>query len=217
MASPTPRRTASDGGIFHLSREWITARLARTASPQPDARHIVALPAGARVTHAAVLVPLIHRGDEVNVLLTQRTAHLYDHPSQISFPGGRVETSDRDRAETALREAEEEIGLARSRIDVIGSLPDYEIPSGFRISPVVGWIEPPFKLKLDAFEVAEAFEVPLPFLLDPANHQRRAYRFEGRDRDYIAIPYQGRYIWGATAGVLFSLYWQLHGPRVEHS
>ena len=160
-----------------------------------------------------MLVPLIHRGDEVNVLLTQRTAHLYDHPSQISFPGGRVETSDRDRAATALREAEEEIGLARSRIELIGSLPDYEIPSGFRISPVVGWVEPPFELKLDPFEVAEAFEVPLPFFLDPENHQRRAYHFEGRDRDYIAIPYHGRYIWGATAGMLFSLYWQLHGSR----
>src|ERR1700693_2686041 len=104
-------------------------QLARPAPPQPDPRHIAPLPAGARVTHAAVLVPLVHRGDEVNVLLTQRTAHLYDHPSQISFPGGRVENSDRDRAETALREAEEEIGLARSRIDLIGRLPDYEIPS----------------------------------------------------------------------------------------
>ena len=217
MTSPASKRTASDGGLFRLSREWIAAQLAQPAPPQPDARHIAALPAGARVTHAAVLVPLIHRGDEVNVLLTQRTAHLYDHPSQISFPGGRVETSDRDRAETALREAEEEIGLARSRIDIIGGLPDYEIPSGFRISPVVGWIEPPFELRLDPFEVAEAFEVPLPFFLDPANHQRRAYHFEGRDRDYIAIPYHGRYIWGATAGMLFSLYWQLHGPRAEPS
>jgi 8-oxo-dGTP pyrophosphatase MutT (NUDIX family) len=175
------------------------------------------LPAGARVTHAAVLVPLIHRGDEVNVLLTQRTAHLYDHPSQISFPGGRVETSDRDRAETALREAEEEIGLARSRIDVIGGLPDYDIPSGFRISPVVGWIEPPFELKLDPFEVAEAFEVPLAFFLDPANHERRAYHFDGRHRDYLAIPYRGRYIWGATAGMLYSLYWALRASRAEPS
>lgn len=215
MTSPASTLTASDGGIFRPSRQWIADQLARTAPPQPDARHIAALPPGARVTHAAVLVPLIDRGDEVNVLLTQRTAHLYDHPSQISFPGGRVETSDRDRAETALREAEEEIGLARSRIDIIGSLPDYEIPSGFRISPVVGWIEPPFELKLDPFEVAEAFEVPLTFFLEPANHQRRVYHFEGRDRDYIAIPYHGRYIWGATAGMLFSLYWALRASRAE--
>lgn len=217
MTSPASKLAASDGGIFRLSREWIAAQLARTPPPQPDARHIVALPAGARVTHAAVLVPLIDRGEEVNVLLTQRTAHLYDHPSQISFPGGRVETSDRDRAETALREAEEEIGLARSRIDVIGRLPDYEIPSGFRIAPVVGWIEPPFELRLDPFEVAAAFEVPLAFFLDPANHQRRAYHFEGRHRDYLAIPYRGRYIWGATAGMLFSLYWLLRGSCAEQS
>ena len=217
MTSPAARLTTSNGGIFRLSREWIAAQLAQTVLPQPDPRHIAALPAGARVTHAAVLVPLIHRGDAVYVLLTQRTAHLNDHPSQISFPGGRVESSDRDRAETALREAEEEIGLARSRVDLIGTLPEYEIPSGFRISPVVGWIEPPFELTLDPFEVAEAFEVPLGFFLDPANHQRRAYHFEGRDRDYIAIPYHGRYIWGATAGMLFSLYWQLHGAHAEQS
>ncbi len=217
MTSPAFKLTASHGGIFRLSREWIAAQLARTAPPQPDARHIAALPAGARIKHAAVLVPLIPRGDEINVLLTQRTAHLNDHPSQISFPGGRVESVDRDRSETALREAEEEIGLARSRIELIGRLPDYEIPSGFRISPVVGWVEPPFELKLDPFEVAEAFEVPLAFFLDPANHQRRTYHFEGRDRDYIAIPYQGRYIWGATAGMLFSLYWLLRGSRAEQS
>lgn len=156
-----------------------------------------------------MLVPLVPRGDEVNVLLTQRTAHLHDHPSQISFPGGRVEGSDENRVETALREAEEEIGLARSRIEVIGNLPDYEIPSGFRISPVVGWIEPPFELKLDPFEVTTAFEVPLSFVLDPANLQRRSYHFNGRERDYLAMPYQGRYIWGATAGMLYSLYLQL--------
>jgi hypothetical protein len=100
---------------------------------------------------------------------------------------------------------------------LIGRLPDYEIPSGFRISPVVGWIEPPFELELDPFEVAAAFEVPLAFFLDPANHQRRKYYFEGRHRDYLAIPYHGRYIWGATAGMLFSLYWQLRGSRAEPS
>ena len=209
MTFPVSRSTASGGGIFRLSREGIAARLAQAAPPRPDDRHIAALPAGARVTHAAVLVPLIPRGDDVTVLLTQRTAHLHDHPSQISFPGGRVEGSDESRVETALREAEEEIGLARERIEVVGNLPDYEIPSGFRISPVVGWIEPPFELKLDPFEVTAAFEVPLSFVLDPANHQRRSYHFNGRHRDYLAMPYQGRYIWGATAGMLYSLYLQL--------
>jgi 8-oxo-dGTP pyrophosphatase MutT (NUDIX family) len=209
MTSPVSRSTASDGRIFRLSRAGIAARLARPVPPRPDDRHIAALPAGARITHAAVLVPLIPRGDDVTVLLTQRTAHLHDHPSQISFPGGRVEGSDESRVETALREAEEEIGLTRERIEVIGNLTDYEIPSGFRISPVVGWVEPPFELKLDPFEVTAAFEVPLSFVLDPANHQRRSYHFNGRHRDYLAMPYQGRYIWGATAGILYSLYLQL--------
>jgi 8-oxo-dGTP pyrophosphatase MutT (NUDIX family) len=210
MTSPAPTLTASGGRLFQPSREWIAGRLKRPPlAPRPDDKHIIALPSGARITHAAVLVPLIHRADGVNVLLTQRTAHLYDHPSQISFPGGRVETSDRDRFETALREAEEEIGLARECIEIIGTLPAYEIPSGFRISPVVGWIEPPFELELDPFEVVDAFEVPLSFVLDPANHQRRSYHFNGRHRDYLAMPYRGRYIWGATAGMLYGLCRQL--------
>ena len=158
---------------------------------------------------AAVLVPLIPRDNEVHVLLTQRTAHLKDHPSQISFPGGRVEGSDENRIETALREAEEEIGLARERVAVLGTLPDYDMPSGFRISPVIGWIEPPFTMQLDPIEVESAFEVPLSFVLDPANHQYRRYEFNGRSRDYLAMPYQGRYIWGATAGMLQRLSQQL--------
>lgn len=195
-----------------LTREIIAARLKRPApSPQADGAHILKLPADARVKLAAVLVPLVHRGQEINVLLTQRTAHLNDHASQISFPGGSVEDSDRDRVETALREAEEEIGLSRQCVEIIGNLPDYEIRSGFRVSPVVGWIEPPFELRLDPFEVAEAFEVPLAHFLDPANHQRRRYRFFGRDRHYMAMPYRGRYIWGATAGMLYTLYLQLRG------
>ena len=212
MTSLAPSLTAEDGRLFQPSRAWIAERLQwRPPAPRPDDRHIVSLPSGARVTHAAVLLPLINRADGVNVLLTQRTAHLHDHPSQISFPGGRVEGGDENRVETALREAQEEIGLARDRIDIVGVLPDYEIPSGFRISPVVGWIEPPFELRLDAFEVSEVFEVPLAFVFDPANHQRRTYHFNGRDRAYLAMLYQGRYIWGATAGILYSLYRQLAG------
>ena len=214
MTTLAPSLTADGGRLFLPSREWVAARLKRRPpAPRPEDRHIVALPSGAPVTHAAVLVPLVHRADSVNVLLTQRTAHLYDHPSQISFPGGRVEGGDENRIETALREAQEEIGLVRDRVEIIGMLPDYEIPSGFRISPVVGWIEPPFELKLDPFEVTEAFEAPLSFFLDPANHQRRSYHFNGRHRDYLAMPYEGRYIWGATAGMLYSLYRQLADGR----
>jgi 8-oxo-dGTP pyrophosphatase MutT (NUDIX family) len=157
------------------------------------------------VTEAAVLVPLVNRAGRVQVLFTQRTPHLDDHASQISFPGGRVEADDAGREETALRETEEEIGLARANVALLGRLPDYEIPSGFRITPVVGWIEPPFTLKPDPFEVAEVFEAPLEHFLDGANYQRREYRLRGRHRHYMAIPYAGRYIWGATAGMLYCL------------
>ena len=151
------------------------------------------------------MVPIVHRSHGVQLLLTQRTAHLSDHAGQISFPGGRVEAEDATREETALRETEEEIGLGRERVRLLGRLPEYEIPSGFRITPVVGWIEPPFELELDAFEVAAAFEAPLAHFLHPENYQRREYRFRGRHRHYMAIPYEGRYIWGATAGMLYSL------------
>ncbi|MGQ0524894.1 MAG: CoA pyrophosphatase [Betaproteobacteria bacterium] len=181
-------------------------RLARPApSPEPDDLHVIALAEGSRVTDAAVLVPLVSRGGTVNVLFTQRTAHLADHAGQISFPGGRVEREDASRDETALRETEEEIGLARTRIQLLGRLPDYEIPSGFRITPVVGWIEAPFDLTPDPFEVEAVFEAPLAHFLDAGNYQRRQYHFRGRHRHYMAIPYEGRYIWGATAGMLYSL------------
>jgi 8-oxo-dGTP pyrophosphatase MutT (NUDIX family) len=191
---------------IELSRETIAARLKRPPRPPaPDDLHVISLTAGARVTEAAVMVPLVRRAGALSLLLTQRTAHLADHAGQISFPGGRVETADAGREETALRETEEEIGLARDRVTVLGRLPDYEIPSGFRIAPIVGWIEPPFELKLDPFEVAAVFEAPLAHFLEPARYQRREYRFKGRHRHYMAIPYEGRYIWGATAAMLYSL------------
>jgi 8-oxo-dGTP pyrophosphatase MutT (NUDIX family) len=169
-----------------------------------DLRHVPGIPAGTRVTDAAVMVPIVNRPDGLQVLLTQRTDHLLDHAGQISFPGGRVEPEDAHREETALRETEEEIGLARERITVLGRLPDYEIPTGFRITPVVGWVEPPFELALDAFEVACVFEAPLEHFVQPQKFERREYHFRGRHRHYMAIPYQGRYIWGATAGMLYS-------------
>ena len=173
--------------------------------PEPDDLHVIALREGVRVTEAAVLVPLVHHAEAINLLLTQRTAHLADHAGQISFPGGRVEPSDASREDTALRETEEEIGLGRAQVEVIGRLSDYEIPSGFRITPVVGWVEPPFELKPDPFEVEAVFEAPLEYFLKPSNYQRREYRFRGRHRHYMAIPFEGRYIWGATAGMLYSL------------
>ncbi|HEV7802887.1 MAG TPA: CoA pyrophosphatase [Burkholderiales bacterium] len=189
-----------------LDPEFLKAQLARGAPPpDPEDLHVSTIPAGARVTEAAVMVPIVNRPHGLQVLFTQRTAHLSDHAGQISFPGGRVEDEDANREETALRETEEEIGLARGRITLLGRLPEYEIPSGFRITPIVGWVEPPFELALDAFEVASAFEAPLAHFLEPARYQRREYRFNGRHRHYMAIPYEGRYIWGATAGMLYSL------------
>ena len=182
-------------------KQWLT----RTAPPpQPEDLHVSTIPAGARVTEAAVLVPIVNRSGELHILLTQRTDHLTDHAGQISFPGGRVEPEDANREETALRETEEEIGLSRARITVLGRLPEYDVASGFRITPVVGWVEPPFELALDAFEVASVFEAPLAHFIDPLKFERREYRFKGRHRHYMAIPYAGRYIWGATAAMLYS-------------
>lgn len=200
--------------VSELTAEKIEAQLAQDApASDPRDQHMSWIPSGVRVTDAAVMVPLVNRRIALTVLLTQRTAHLNDHAGQISFPGGRVDTIDTSREDTALRETEEEIGLPRSRITVLGRLPEYEIPTGFRITPIVGWIEPPFDLALDAFEVASAFEAPLCHFLDLERYQRRNYQFEGRHRHYMAIPYEGRYIWGATAGMLYSLARVLCGSR----
>jgi 8-oxo-dGTP pyrophosphatase MutT (NUDIX family) len=158
---------------------------------------------------ASVLVPLVVRDDGVRVLLTQRTAHLADHAGQISFPGGRVEAHDADEIATALRESEEEIGLPSTVVEVLGRLPEYRTVTGYRVTPVVALIERPFAVKLDAFEVSEAFEVPLAFLMDPSNHERRLYRFADLARTFYAMPYHAArryFIWGATAAMLRNFY-----------
>ena len=160
---------------------------------------------GLSLTPAAVLFPIVQRDDGQTVLLTQRTAHLKDHGGQISFPGGRVETEDRTPVHTALRETEEEIGLAREHVEVLGFLPEYRTGTGFRVTPVVALVTPPFDLALDPFEVAEAFEVPLAFLLDPANHKRHSLHYRGALRHFFAMPYGDYFIWGATAGMIRSL------------
>lgn len=154
---------------------------------------------------AAVLVPLIDRADELTVLFTQRTSHLAHHAGQVSFPGGHIEPDDEGPADTALREMEEEVGIDRGRVDVIGSLETYITRTGFVVVPVVGIVNPPFAVRPDPHEVAEVFEVPLEFLLDRANHQRCSTDFEGVTRYFWAMPYRGYYIWGATAGMLVSL------------
>ena len=200
--------------VTHLSanklssnRDWLVKQLARAVvSPLWQGRPEQAMIEHGNSVRAAVLIPLINRASGITVLFTQRTAHLADHAGQISFPGGRVEAGDVSSHDTALREAEEEIGLPRSSVDILGSLPDFYVPTGFRVIPVVGLIEPPFPVKLDSFEVAEIFEVPLHFFLDPLNHQRHDIDYKGRRRQYYAMPYEGRFIWGATAGILFNLY-----------
>jgi 8-oxo-dGTP pyrophosphatase MutT (NUDIX family) len=160
---------------------------------------------GLPLTPAAVLFPIVLRDEGHTVLLTQRTAHLRDHAGQISFPGGRVEEEDPSPVATALRETEEEIGLSRAHVEILGYLPEYRTGTGFRVTPVVALVKPPFELALDAFEVAEAFEVPLAFLLDPANHQRHSLHYRGALRHFFAMPYGDYFIWGATAGMIRSL------------
>jgi 8-oxo-dGTP pyrophosphatase MutT (NUDIX family) len=160
---------------------------------------------GLPLTPAAVLFPIVLRDNGQTVLLTQRTAHLRDHAGQISFPGGRVEAEDESPIHTALRETEEEIGLAREHVEVLGFLPEYRTGTGFRVTPVVALVTPPFELALDPFEVAEAFEVPLSFLLDPANHKRHSLHYRGALRHFFAMPYGDYFIWGATAGMIRSL------------
>lgn len=165
----------------------------------------VALMAGP-LTPAAVLVPLVRREAGMTVLLTQRTAHLAHHPGQISFPGGRLEPEDGDDAiVAALRESREEIGLAEDRVEVVGRLDDYVTGTGFAVVPVVGVVTPPFTVVPDPFEVAEVFEVPLDFLLDPDNHQLHRRVIEGRSRPFWAMTWGQRLIWGATAGILVNL------------
>ncbi len=157
------------------------------------------------LTPAAVLVPLVDRADGMTILLTQRTAHLTDHAGQISFPGGRIEERDRNPEEAALREAFEEVGLPPERVEPVGRLDDYETRTGFIIHPVVALVEPPFPVNPDPFEVAEVFEVPLGFVLDRANHHLEQRVYRGRERQFYVLPYDDRYIWGATAGMLVNL------------
>ena len=154
---------------------------------------------------AAVLILVIARSDGPTVLFTQRTAHLTDHAGQISFPGGRVEEHDPTVEQTALRETQEETGLDVDRITLLGSIPRYTTGTGYLITPVVGWLEPPVDYRPDPTEVEECFEVPLDFLIRPANHRLESAMYKGRMREYYAIPFGRRYIWGATAGMLVTL------------
>ncbi len=201
-----------------MTREEVCRCLATAADREEQIRGDHDLTPGARppteLTPAAVLVPLVDHPDGLTVLLTRRTEHLAHHAGQISFPGGHIEPGDGGPEETALRETEEEIGLPGSRILLIGRLDRYVTRTGFDVTPVVGMIEAPLDLDVDLdvdpVEVAEVFEVPLDFFHDPANHQRMSRLFEGREREFYAMPYGDYFIWGATAGMLMNLYERLN-------
>ncbi|MDR3497624.1 MAG: CoA pyrophosphatase [Parvibaculum sp.] len=180
-----PRVARGDGDLQPL--EWA----AREAAPALRA--------------AAVLVPVIEYPEGPRVLLTRRADHLGTHSGQVAFPGGKIEPGETPAA-AALREADEEVGLKSSFVEVAGYLDTYETGTGFRILPVVGFVRPGFTLTVHDGEVAEVFEVPLSFLMNPKNHERHKATWRGREREYYAMPYNGHYIWGATAGMLKNMY-----------
>lgn len=161
---------------------------------------------GIRLKDAAVLVPVIDDRDEARVIFTQRTKTLRNHSGQISFPGGGIDAQDRSPEEAALRETEEEIGVSRQFIETVGRMPDYISGTGFRIKPVLAVVKRGFTLTPNPDEVDEVFEVPLSFLMNPANHNRGSRMFQGRERFFYEMPYGERYIWGITAGIVRSIY-----------
>ena len=193
-------------------RAQITERMAEREAARVIDASPSAEPAlnGTVAVAAAVLMPLIDRANGMTVLPTRRSDHLNDHAGQVSFPGGRMETHDRDATETALRETEEEIGLPRHRIEIAGALDTCITGTGFSIVPVVGFVAPPLDIErdlvLDSFEVAEAFEVPLDHVLDPANRKRRRAIAKGRRREFYVVNYHHHTIWGATARMLVNLH-----------
>lgn len=201
-----------------LTPQWLRDRFAAPPPWQPEEanEHLMrqrALANGMQVkpleefTRASVLLPIVVRETGLTMLLTKRTAHLTDHPGQISLPGGRAEAEDASSIDTALRETEEEVGLSRRHVEVLGSLPEYFTVTGYRIDPVVALVHPPFTLQADPNEVDEIFEVPLAFLLDGGNHQRRTGEIAaGQTRSFYAMPYERFFIWGATAHILRNLF-----------
>lgn len=184
----------------------------RLEPPRSDYDLILAPAAGERRVApraSAVLVPIVARPEGLSVILMQRPETMAAHGGQISFPGGKVEARDSSPVDTALREAEEEIGLARTHVEVLGFLDCYQVGSGFRIVPVVGLVEPPFSLSLDTHEVVEAFEVPFAFLMDSSNHEKRSREMKGITQWFYVMPHEDRFIWGATANMIRNLFERL--------
>ena len=188
----------------HAPEDWLIPGL----TPAESRKYVSYFPS--HPVPAAVLIPIVEREPELTVLLTQRATQLRNHPGQVSFPGGRIEPHDAGPGAAALREAREEIGLQSAFVNVVGYLPDHIVISGFRVTPVVAFVQPRFELTLDAQEVHDTFEVPLSFVFQPANHRRRRRRFSfghgEAEVELCDIPYGERNIWGATAGMLVTLY-----------
>ncbi|MDR7050792.1 8-oxo-dGTP pyrophosphatase MutT (NUDIX family) [Duganella sp. 3397] len=194
--------------LERLNAGWLRQRFAEQPEWSPEAAETsYAVRAdGSPATAASVLIALVQRPEGLSLVLTQRNADLTDHPGQISFPGGRAEAYDASPVETALREAEEEISLDRTHVEVIGTLPDYYTGTGYRVTPVVALVTPPVTMQADPGEVEEIFEVPLAFLMDGLNHQRLSIELPSGRRSFYAMPYGTYYIWGATAGMLRNLF-----------
>jgi 8-oxo-dGTP pyrophosphatase MutT (NUDIX family) len=202
----------NEGGNLSADRlnvEWIRSRFADPRQWQPEAQVEKQLPTAFNPPMpASVLVPIVAREAGPSMLLTKRTDHLQHHPSQVSFPGGRVEEEDASAIETALRETEEEVGLDRRHVDVIGRLPEYITGTGYLVTPIVSIVTPPFEVTPDPYEVAEVLEVPLAHLMDARNHRLLTAEFPRGIgwRSFYAIPYDRYFIWGATAGMLRNLF-----------
>lgn len=193
-------RAAREGGPF-AGDEFGDHRL------NPDLRHMIVKP---NLREAAVLIPVVDHSEGASVILTQRTTNLRSHSGQIAFPGGRIDPEDASPEAAALRETGEEIGLASGHIEIIGRLPDYVSGSGYRIAPVLSVVRPGFSLRLNPHEVDAAFEVPLSFLMDPANHRRQSRIWNEKERFFYEMPFGERYIWGVTAGIIRTLYERLY-------
>lgn len=173
----------------------------------PDLRDLIVRPG---LRDAAVLIPIVDHGGEANMLLTKRTEKLRSHSGQVAFPGGAIDPTDASPEDAAVRETLEEIGLGAADIEVVGRMPDYVSGSGYRIAPVLGVVRPDYFLTINEDEVDDAFEVPLSFLMDPANHRRESRIWQDRERFFYTMPFGERYIWGVTAGIIRTLYERLY-------
>lgn len=203
-------RAKARGYSLHTAVDFALSAECRCGDHELNPDFLSSGPDGSQLRPAGVLIGVVDRGDVATVLLTQRAAHLSVHAGQVSFPGGRVDPHDETAIDTAVREAHEEIGLVPDLVTPLGLLEPYRTRTGYRILPVLAAVSPDLILKADESEVAEIFEVPLEFLMTPANHQRYSVNYEGKPRYFYAMPYGERYIWGATAGILRVMYERLY-------